>query len=254
MTTPSGQPVRSAKFIACHSILTLEARHPLAQRAVLDPQAMHRTVMSGFYGWVEPGNSDPRAQMGILHTWTLDLRADRLVIVVQSRVQPDWSSIPSKALVEKATVLPVDESIRQGGVFSFRTVVNPTRDRQAWRDTPQGRQLARQRLADTTPKHVRRWFGERLQPEGAEPVGRGNIRRIGATGDPTIMAVRILPKLTFGNDRRGGKIGRAEIRGTLTVTDPEAFTYALTNGIGRGRAYGAGLLLVRKQELPLAPS
>jgi CRISPR system Cascade subunit CasE len=208
---------------------------------------MHRTVMSGFYGWVEPGNPDPRAQMGILHMWTLDLRADRLVIVVQSRVQPDWSSIPSKALVEEVTVLPIDMSIRQGDTFSFRTVVNPARDRQGWKDTPQGRQLTLQRLADTTPKHAREWFAERLQPEGAEPVGRSGIRRIGATGDPSNMAVRILPKLAFGNDRRGGKIGRAEIRGALTVTDPEAFTHALANGIGRGRAYGAGLLLIREQ-------
>ena len=247
MTTPSTRSVRSARFIACHSILQLDARHPLAQRAVLDPQVMHRTVMSGFYGWVEPGNPDSRAQMGILNTWTLDLRADKLVIVVQSRVQPDWSSIPPKALAEDVTVLSVDMPIRQGDTFSFRTVVNPTRDRLAWKDTSQGRQLTRQRLADTTPKHVREWFAERLQPEGAEPVGRSGIRRIGATGDPSSMAVRILPKLAFSDSRRGGKVGRAEIRGALTVTDPEVFTHALTNGIGRGRAYSAGLLLIREQ-------
>lgn len=247
MTTTSTRPVQSARFIACHSVLQLDARHPLAQRAVLDPQVMHRTVMSGFYGWVEPGNPDPRAQMGILHTWTLDLRTDRLVIVVQSRVQPNWSSIPSKALVEDVTVLPVDMPVRQGDTFSFRTVVNPTRDRKAWKDTPQNRQLIRQRLADTTPKYVREWFAERLQPEGADPVGRSGIRRIGATGDTSSMAVRILPKLVFSDKRRGGKIGRAEIRGILTVTDPETFTHALAHGIGRGRAYGTGLLLVREQ-------
>nr|WTB08258.1 type I-E CRISPR-associated protein Cas6/Cse3/CasE [Streptomyces antimycoticus] len=247
MTTTSSRPVRSAQFIVCHSILQLDARHPLAQRCVLDPQIMHRTVMSGFYGWVEPDGPEPRAQMGILNLWSLDLRSNKLLIVVQSRVQPDWSSIPSKALLEDIAVLPIDMHIQQGETFTFRTVVNPARERQVWKETPQGRQLTRQRLADTTPKHAREWFADRLQPEGAEPVRRAGIRRIGATGDTSTMAVRILPKLTFGERHRGQKLGRAEIRGALTVTDPDAFTHALTNGIGRARAYSSGLILVRRQ-------
>ncbi|WP_431775452.1 type I-E CRISPR-associated protein Cas6/Cse3/CasE [Streptomyces cucumeris] len=248
VSTAPSRSVPSAQFIACHSILHLDARHVLAQRAVLDPQIMHRTVMSGFYGWVEPGDPDARAQMGILNLWNLDLRSNKLLIVVQSRVQPDWSALPANALVDDVTVLPVDLRVRRGETFGFRTVVNPARHREVWKDTPQGRERARLRLADTTPRHAREWFAERLQPEGAEPVGRAGIRRIGATGDVGGMAVRILPKLTFGDSHRGQKIGRAEIRGALTVTDPDTFVQALTNGIGRGRAYSSGLLLVRPRD------
>ncbi|MBH1935821.1 type I-E CRISPR-associated protein Cas6/Cse3/CasE [Streptomyces sp. AV19] len=36
-----------------------------------------------------------------------------------------------------------------------------------------------------------------------------------------------------------------EIRGTLTVTDPMTFANTLATGIGRGRAYSTGLILVR---------
>lgn len=37
-----------------------------------------------------------------------------------------------------------------------------------------------------------------------------------------------------------------EFEGSLTVTEPAAFTDALTNGIGPAKAFGCGLLLVRK--------
>lgn len=59
------------------------------------------------------------------------------------------------------------------------------------------------------------------------------------------MAVRMLPKLSLVAKHRGARIGRAEVKGTLTVTDPPAFVGALADGIGRARSYGAGLLLVR---------
>ncbi|MGW7422826.1 type I-E CRISPR-associated protein Cas6/Cse3/CasE [Streptomyces sp. NPDC054813] len=44
---------------------------------------------------------------------------------------------------------------------------------------------------------------------------------------------------------KGLRIARAEIKGTLTVTDPKAFVTALTHGIGHARAYSCGLILVR---------
>ncbi|WKX72145.1 type I-E CRISPR-associated protein Cas6/Cse3/CasE [Streptomyces sp. XD-27] len=229
-------------------MLDLDARHPLAQRAVVDPRLMHRTVMSGFYGWAEPDGPDPRAQMGILTAWALDPRTNTVRVVVQSRVQPDWTSLPSRALAREATLLPVDMRVHRGDVLSFRTVVSPVRDRELWQDTPQGRRPTRLRVADTTARYAREWFAERLQPACGAPVGRDGVRRIGATGDPLAMTVRMLPKLTLGDCHRGRALARAEIRGTLTVTDPAAFTHALEAGIGPGRAYGAGLLLVRRRD------
>ncbi|MFE4512948.1 type I-E CRISPR-associated protein Cas6/Cse3/CasE [Kitasatospora sp. NPDC056783] len=239
MTTASTD---TARFVACHSILHLDATHALAQKAILDPHVMHRLVMSGFYGWTEPGEADPRAQMGILNTWTLDLRNNSLVVIVQSRVQPDWSSIPRSALADRIALLQVDTTVRTGATYGFRIVVNPTRDRQT--RTGDGA-LVRKRLSDTTPRHVKDWFAARLQPVGADRVGPAGVRRIGADGDPDTMAIRVLPKLGLTAKHQGTKIGRAEIKGTLIVTDPRAFTEALATGIGRARSYSAGLLLVR---------
>ncbi|NLU70594.1 type I-E CRISPR-associated protein Cas6/Cse3/CasE [Streptomyces sp. HNM0574] len=55
----------------------------------------------------------------------------------------------------------------------------------------------------------------------------------------------MLPKVSSSTSRKGLRIGRAEIKGTLTVTDPKTFVTALTRGIGHARAYSCGLLVVR---------
>jgi CRISPR system Cascade subunit CasE len=207
---------------------------------------MHRLVMSGFYGWTEPTEKDPRALMGILDTWRLDLRESQLVIVIQSRVQPDWSRIPRGALTQNVTTLHVDLRIALGANYTFRTVVNPVRERDAVKDTPNGPQRIHTRLADTTPKHVREWFAERLQPLDTPEIGERGVRRIGADGNPDKMTVKMLPKLAFNDRHKGKKLGRAEIAGSLTVTNPETFVQSLANGIGRSRAYSSGLLLIRE--------
>ncbi|MFF8769888.1 type I-E CRISPR-associated protein Cas6/Cse3/CasE [Kitasatospora sp. NPDC015120] len=41
------------------------------------------------------------------------------------------------------------------------------------------------------------------------------------------------------------RIVRAEVRGSLTVTDPEVLVRTLSQGLGHGRAYSCGLVLTR---------
>ena len=45
----------------------------------------------------------------------------------------------------------------------------------------------------------------------------------------------------------------AVMRGVLTITDPEAFARLLTRGVGRHRAYGYGMLLLRPPGKPTGP-
>lgn len=250
MTAPDARPA-TARFIACQSMLELSAYNPIAARAMLDPQTMHRLVMSGFYGWTEPGIADPRAQLGVLHTWSADLCANTITLIVQSRMQPDWSALhQTRALIARPHMTMIDEKIAAGFRYRFRAIVNPTRQRarpvvEGQPDQPHRRS---QRVSDTTPHHARQWFAQRLQPVGEPDTGPDGIRRIGATADPDTLAVKILPKLTMLTDHHGMRIGRADIRGTLTVTDPNAFTRTLTEGIGKARAYSTGMLLIRDAE------
>ncbi|MFI6587633.1 type I-E CRISPR-associated protein Cas6/Cse3/CasE [Embleya sp. NPDC050493] len=234
-----------ATFVAAHSIIELSARHPLAARALLDPQDMHRLVMSGFHGWVPDGEPDARAQLGVLHTYALDLKTETITLVVQSKLPPDWSRLPKAALLDKPHSITADITLRPGRRLRFRTTINPVRDRVpagAPTTTPQ----ERRRLPDTTPAHAKRWFGERLQPAGTPPVGPTGVRRIGAHAPEPDYAVRMLPKLR-STGTRNLHITRAEAHGHLTITDPTALAAALTTGIGKGRAYGCGLLLVKEE-------
>lgn len=225
-----------ATFVACRSVLEFDLGHATAQRAVLDPQFLHKTVMSGFYGWVEEGAPDPRARLKVLHAAHADLAAELLTVVVQARVQPDWSRVPRVALRRRPEVRTVEQRVEAGGAFAFRAVVHPTRDA--------GPQRRRRDLTDA--KEVLAWFVDRLQPLGAPAVsadGRG-VRRIGADARTEELEVRVLPPVQNMRDRPGQRLTRSEIRGRLTVTDPAAFVDVLRSGLGRSRSLGCGLLMV----------
>ncbi|MET8679988.1 type I-E CRISPR-associated protein Cas6/Cse3/CasE [Streptomyces sp. NPDC004647] len=235
----------AARFVTTHSILSLDARHPYTAKSLIDAQAMHRTVMCGFYGWVDTDQPDPRAQLGVLSTWSLDLKNNALVLVVQSRVAPDWSNIPHAAHRREPKALTVDMTIREGDTYAFRTVVNPTSNRPAPTAANDGKRARGRRIPHATPRHVTQWFTDRLQPPGESSTGPRGIPRIGATANQEQLSVRMLPTVSSTGSRTGLRIARAEIKGTLTVTDPTTLTRTLAEGIGRGRAYSTGLLLVR---------
>ncbi|MDX2120628.1 MAG: type I-E CRISPR-associated protein Cas6/Cse3/CasE, partial [Gemmatimonadota bacterium] len=53
---------------------------------------------------------------------------------------------------------------------------------------------------------------------------------------------------TLSLDRPGApmQIGVLDLEGTLYVTDPSAFLGALGAGFGRAKAFGCGLMLIRR--------
>ncbi|GGY83089.1 type I-E CRISPR-associated protein Cas6/Cse3/CasE [Streptomyces nitrosporeus] len=240
MTAPRAT---AARFVATQTLLTLDARHPYVAKSLIDAQDMHRNVMSGFRGWVDDGSRDARAQMGVLSAWTLDLREARLSLVVQSRVPGDWNLLPRAALVEEPETLTLDRTFGVGDVVDFRTVVNPVYSRPP---APGATERTRgQRVAHTRPDHVKAWFVRRLQPPHEAVGSPGGPARLGADAHADDLAVRMLPRISSPASHKGLRLVRAEIRGKLTVTAPDTFVDVLTNGLGHGRAYGCGLLLVR---------
>ncbi|WP_307853923.1 type I-E CRISPR-associated protein Cas6/Cse3/CasE [Streptomyces tagetis] len=243
-TSPApSAPGDAARFVATQSLLTLDVRHPFAAKSLIDAQDMHRTVMSGFPGWVDDGSRDARSQMGVLSTWTVDLRQARLNLVVQSSVPADWSAVPRGAVAQAPEILTVDRTFRTGDRVDFRTVVNPVR---AIPPPPGSPPKTRgTRVPHTRPEHVKRWFSQRLQPSGEPPVAPNGVVRVGADADTERLALRMLPRVSSPAPHKGLRIARAEIKGTFTVTDPKTFVAALTQGIGHARAYSCGLLLVR---------
>ncbi|GGX70489.1 type I-E CRISPR-associated protein Cas6/Cse3/CasE [Streptomyces fructofermentans] len=236
-------PGGAARFVATQTLLALDARHPYVAKSLIDAQDMHRTVMSGFSGWVDNDSPGARSQMNILSTWTADLRQARLNLVVQSSVPADWSGIPRAALAEPPETLTIDRTFRAGDRADFRTVVNPVRSIPAPPGSPP--KTRGTRVPHTRPEHVKAWFSRRLQPSGEPATGPDGVTRIGGNADTERLALRMLPQVSSPAPHKGLRIARAEIKGSLTVTDPKTFVAALTQGIGHARAYSCGLILVR---------
>jgi len=71
-------------------------------------------------------------------------------------------------------------------------------------------------------------------------------QRLGRAAEVEAVAITPHPPLYFRKGNRGGKIVHATFEGILTVKDPESLIELLENGVGPAKAFGCGLLLVRR--------
>lgn len=185
------------------SLLVLDPRHPARRRDLADCQEMHRTVMSGY--------GRERAEAGVL--WRLDGERVR----VRSQAGPDWSRLPPGArCVEQGPSAP------PAGILRLRlcAVVSVSSIRS---DARRG-----QRRAILDPEERRAWLDRRCEDAG--------LRLLDAT-----MGLDVVRHGTRG----AGRICLPGVEWSLvaTVGDAAAFARAWADGIGRGRAYGFGMLV-----------
>ena len=118
--------------------------------------------------------------------------------------------------------------ITNGSRWQFKLTANPTIQKY---DEKKGRGKV---LAHITPTHQGSWLKKQAEKYGFEL----NDNEWSVVGSKWY---------TFRKNRNSGTTVRllaVTYEGSLTVNDPEAFKSALTNGIGREKAYGMGLLTV----------
>lgn len=91
------------------------------------------------------------------------------------------------------------------------------------------------------------------RPELAELVARSctvwleaRAERHGFALDPA--SLRVEGYMQHGGKRDQLRFSTVDFNGTLIVTHRERFTQALKSGIGRAKAFGCGLLLVRRED------
>lgn len=229
------------------SRLMLNPLSRAVQRDLADCQALHRTVMSGFLA--AQGAAAPRASLDVLHRLEVGHRDGGIALLVQSRVEPDWSRLPQGYLLETGGDPPNPvckevgdrfRSLHAGSVLAFRLQANPTRKI----DTKTG------------PDGVRR-NGRRVELWKEEDQIAW-LRRKGEEGGFRILSVRVRPGgmgLAVGAhgkikgtrpdpDARRLTLASVLFEGGLVVTDADAFLETLRRGVGSGKAYGFGLLSV----------
>lgn len=143
---------------------------------------------------------------------------------------------------------PFAPALRAGQALDFQVRVNATRvvtfpDELTEAGDPKKRRFdvwdaARYAKSETTPDPedaYREWLGRQLK-------GAAEVREVG-------VVERGEEKPSRGMDRADRRTRRihlvfAEIVGTLVVSDPALLLEMVLSGVGRGRAFGCGLLLL----------
>ena len=218
--------------MATLSQIKINARSRDVQRDLADSHGMHRRVMSLLPDRAETPSL--RAHTATLHR--LDRFPDGSIhLLVQSGLDDlRLDTLPAGYAVEAPRTLNLDAfhaRLHPGLTVRYAIAANPTRSIVQ----PGGQRGKRVPLAGYDA--VRRWWDRKATEAGLTLIGGPRI-------DPAPQ-----PSGTRGAHR---VVHRAQrIEGSATVADVAALKRALTEGIGRGKAYGLGLLtlaLVRAVE------
>lgn len=149
------------------------------------------------------------------------------VILMQSARKPEISCNGAKMLACKGYQL----ALKKDQQLRFLLVANPVKtiNDENGRTTDTG-ELKKCRVPLIRDEEQRDWLSRKLKP-GAEP------------GD-----IFIDPRhpLYFRKSGMAGKIKPVVFQGILKVVEPEAFVQSIQNGIGPAKAFGCGLMLVRR--------
>ncbi len=186
---------------------------------ITDTYSLHRVVYSLFPDVRSEHEKQSHIQSGIVYA---DQGGDfhgRKVLIVSDRQPLAQVDDQHGEVICK----PIAESFLGYPRYRFKVQVNPVR-----KDKQSGKRVAVKGRADTAS-----WFMQRA------------VKSWGFAVDPQTLQVDTIEVLQF-KDKIGRLVtlGKAHIQGQLTVTDLQQFHNSFKNGIGKGRAFGCGLLQI----------
>jgi len=201
-----------------------------------NPEGLHKTVMRLFPSGVGP---EARKECGVLHR--LDASANGLLmLLIQSRCAPDVAKLYPEYLVEDELGTPglgENPSVRNmeaersrievGDEFFFRLKANTTR-----------------KILTKSSAEGKRSNGKRVPVRG-EAAREQWLRRHAEKAGFRFADVRVTEAQAQG-PTGGVRLGGAIFDGVLDVEDAALFRAALETGIGPAKAYGFGLLSIRR--------
>lgn len=193
-------------YLSQYSLSFSEARRLRLQ----DSYSLHKMVYDLFED-VRGGNSQEHS--GILFVDKGGLRVKRVWILSDRAPRP-----PLQGELQTKMLPP---AFLQFPHYDFEVVINPVR-----RNNQSGKLVPLRHGEDVIP-----WFCEKTSSWGFSVC-------------PTALQVADLTVDVFSKGGRQVTLGKATLSGSLQVTDREKFTAAVSHGIGRGRAFGCGLLQI----------
>ena len=198
--------------------LTLDPRSAQARRDLGDAYDMHRTLARAF---VADAQSPPARFL-----WRLEAGSNAWatpLVLVQSAAAADWSALQALANYLQRPVeskrLALEEWVEGGARYRFRLQANPTVTRQG----------KRYGLVGETEQLA--WLGRQGERHGF-----------------SVEAALVTASDVLSSRKGAGQISvqRVCFEGVLRVQNLQAFSRALTAGIGPAKAFGCGLLSIAR--------
>lgn len=185
---------------------------------VTDPYSLHRVVYSLYPDVRSAHEKQSHIQSGLVYADQGGDVTGRKVLIVSDR--PPMANVEGQ--YGEVVCKPISERFLEYPHYRFKVQVNPVRV-----DKQTGKRVAVKGRAE-----IAQWFLQRAT-------------RWGFAVEPHTLQVDSIDVLQF-NDKHGRLItlGRAHLQGQLTVTDMAQFRNSFKNGIGKGRAFGCGLLQI----------
>ncbi len=206
------------------SRLHLSARSSRTAAELRDPYQLHRSIAKAF----APSGSEPEAGKGALDAARFLFRVEPptragapVMVLVQSRVRPDWHSLTGVAgyLEQAPETVELPASFPEGSILAFRLRATPTVKRDGKR---RGLFTENERSA---------WLGRKARDGGF------SLLQVSVADE---RAVRASTRAGPGK----GEFSACRFDGILRVADPEAFAATIAGGVGAAKGYGFGLLSV----------
>lgn len=200
--------------------IVLNSRHPVVQKALSDARIMHSHVMALV---TSTRGAQPRLEAGVLYR--IENSRSGPLLLVQTRPKPEVSELSEElGQAEVRDITPLLETLTPGAVLRYRITASPTR-RIVAKDAQRGDRGA---ITPLWGVEAEEWWTRRASGAGLD------IRTVISEHIGTI----------HGEKRKGSIVHHAAMRfsGVGVVTDAQRLVEALRGGIGRGKAYGCGLL------------
>ena len=188
--------------------------------ALAAPQKLHGAVESAFTG-------ERRRRL-----WRLDQLGEKLYLLLLSEERPDLTALCAQfgtgAPPETRPYDPLLERVTAGSCWQFRLTANPTRSKKDSAD-----HTARGTLKPCY-----------LEVEQEEWLWAQAAKHGFAVSEGAFAVTRKQTYQFKKNGTRPVTLLAVTYEGVLQVTDPEAFKALLCEGVGRGKAYGLGLMTI----------
>jgi CRISPR system Cascade subunit CasE len=200
------------------SVLHLDRKAVKALR-ITDPYSLHRVVYSLYEDVRDTGEKAASQRSGILFADQGGDFASRRILLLANRAPADsvegrYGEVQSR---------PVAGGFLDHDNYRFKVIVNPTR-----RDS-----ASRKLLPVKGREAIGEWFAERSQQSWGFRVSSQHLQ------------VDKVEVLNFNDKHKNPvTIAQAHVQGQFSVTDREQFRNSFTQGIGRARTFGCGLLQI----------